>query len=61
MVYNDGLSVHTTLDLPRAEDRREGLERRAEEAELKVFVKANVNKTMAVEMGMIDSHMTACG
>jgi penicillin-binding protein 1A len=54
MVYNDGLSVHTTLDL-RQQEIGEQVMTDALEKQNSVSVRANVNRTMAAEMGMIDS------
>ena len=54
MVYNDGLSVHTTLDL-RQQEIGERVMTDALKKQNSVSVKANVNRTMAAEMGMIDS------
>jgi len=55
MVYNDGLSVYTTLDL-RQQEIGETVMHEALEKQNSISVKANVNKTMATEMGMIDSY-----
>lgn len=54
MVYNDGLSVYTTLDL-RDQKNAEAVLKDSLKKQNSISVKANVNKTMAQEMGMIDS------
>lgn len=55
MVYNDGLSVYTTLDLP-VQEIGERVLADSLKKQNSISVKANVNRTVASEMGMIDSY-----
>ncbi|HNW30528.1 MAG TPA: transglycosylase domain-containing protein, partial [Spirochaetota bacterium] len=54
MVYNDGLSVYTTLNL-RDQKNAENVMKEALKKQNSISVKGAVTKTMAMEMGMIDS------
>ena len=53
-VYNDGLSVYTTLNL-RDQKNAEKVMKEALRKQNSISVKGAVTKTMAMEMGMIDS------
>jgi penicillin-binding protein 1A len=55
MVYNDGLSVYTTLDL-REQKMGEKILKEALQKQDKVFVAENVNKMAGVEIGRNDAY-----